>query len=159
MESISGFKNKAGRPANKVINAVQPVVDIDELSKMIAGNTAEAMAKAMSSFLEKSTERITDKKERAEAKADMKTAVDELRAQERYRIILNEQENTDNPSQQFVSCNGVSWLIKRGVEVVVPEGILNVIKGCVYSRSTQSPDGDIESKKVNRFSYSVLGPA
>lgn len=153
----TAVKKKTGRPVRKA-KVIQPV-DIDELSKVIASNTADAMAAAMGSFINKNTEGITDKKEKAEAKADMKVAIDELRTQKRYRVILNEQENTDDPRQQFVSCNGVSWLIKRGVEAVIPEGILNVIKECVYIRPVQDEAGNIENKKVNRFSYTVLGPA
>lgn len=139
-------------------NAIQPV-DIDELSKVIAANTAEAMAKVMGSLVDRATKGIPDEKERAEAKADMTIAVDELRKQKRYRIILNEQENTDNPKQQLIGCNGVAWLIRRGTEAVVPEGILNVIKECVYTRPIQDAEGNIENKRVNRFSYSILGEA
>ena len=158
IEAARVYKKEANQTAPQNLNAIQPI-DIAELSKVIAENTADAMAKAMESFISKSTDGIKDEKEKAEAKEDIKTAIDELRVQKRYRVILNEQENTDDPQQQFISCNGVAWILKRGAEAIVPEGILNVIKECVYTRQTQNAEGEVESKRVNRFSFTVLGPA
>lgn len=146
--------NMAPEIASPSVNKAIQAIDIAELSKVIASNTAEAMAKAMESLISKSTDGIKDEKERAEAEADIKTAVDELRTQKRYRLTLNEQENTDDPQQQFIGCNGVGWILKRGSEAIVPEGILNVIKGCVYRRGTQDAEGNIEYKDVKRFSFS-----
>lgn len=138
---------------------VQPIVDMEEFTKMVAGTTASAVAKAMASIVENGVKGITDEVELAEAKKEITVAVDELRKQKKYKMMLNEQENTDDPRQQFISCNGVAWLIKRGVEVIVPEGIRNVIKEAVYLRGTQDTEGNTVVKKVNRFSYSELGMA
>jgi len=130
------------------------MVGVDELSRLIAENTAKAMA----DFLAASTAKV-DEADKEEAKVELQTAVEMLMAQKKYRIILNEQDGTDDPHQQFIGCNGVQWLIKRGMEVTVPEGIVNVIKECIYEKRIEMDDGEVIVKRQPRFSYTILGEA
>lgn len=66
------------------------------------------------------------------------TARETLDAQPRVRIILEENENIP-PSGQFIGVNGVGYLITPGVEVSVPESVLEVLDNAIMSTPTLDP--------------------
>lgn len=101
---------------------------------------------------------------RAEVKQDEKdlgATIAKLSQQKRYRIIINEQENTDTQNGRndvFVACNGAPFLIKRGHEVVVPEGILNVLQESRPISVRKNPEDDSEIlREFPRFALTVIG--
>lgn len=66
------------------------------------------------------------------------TAREALDTQPRIKIILEENENIP-PSGQYVGVNGVGYLITPGVEVSVPESVLEVLDNAVMSYPMQDP--------------------
>lgn len=93
----------------------------------------------------------------AETVQDMEKTKADLRAQTKYRITVHEQDNTDDKNQVFVSVNGYPYLIRRGEEVEVPEGVLNVLREAVIGKISKDKDGNEVIKSVNRFAYTVHG--
>lgn len=64
------------------------------------------------------------------AEAPEKVAV--VTPPKRITIILDENENIP-PSGQFFGINGASYMLKPGVAVPVPEGILDILEAAVIS--------------------------
>ena len=54
------------------------------------------------------------------------------------RIILEENDNI-SPSGQFFQLNGVAYMLKPGVEVDVPEGIIEILEHAVESKPVIDP--------------------
>lgn len=81
--------------------------------------------------------------------------------EKRFRLIIEEEENALNYVP--VGVNGVVYQIMRGVEVVVPQAVLDVLEQAKASRVTQErqPDGTMHKyvKTFNRYPYRVLGEA
>lgn len=100
---------------------------------------------------------------RAEAKEDENTmgaAVAEMVEQKRFKIVINEQENTDTQggnNDVFVSCNGIPFLIKRGREVVIPEGHLNVLKESRPISIKKNEDEELVLREYPRFALQIIG--
>jgi len=81
-----------------------------------------------------------------------------LESKRKFKIVISEQQNTDDPNQVFVSCNGNAFLIQRGQEVIIPEGILNVLKESVYEIPYKDTEtGEDKIRYVKRFAISELG--
>lgn len=78
----------------------------------------------------------------------------------KYRIVIDEQDNSDKNQDVFVTDGkNTPYLIKRGHEVVVPEGVVNVLKESVYKIVSEDGFGNKTEKSVNRFALRVLGEA
>ncbi|MBZ0158398.1 MAG: hypothetical protein K8I29_19545 [Alphaproteobacteria bacterium] len=78
----------------------------------------------------------------------------------KYRIIIDEQDNTDKNNDVFVTDGrGTPYLIKRGHEVVVPEGVVNVLKEAVYTLIEKNENGEEVRRDIPRFALRVLGRA
>lgn len=76
----------------------------------------------------------------------------------KFKIIIHEQDNFDENRDVFVGLNGYGYLIKRGKEVVVPDGIVNVLKESVITTIKKNPDtGEDEVRNIPRFSFSNYG--
>jgi len=80
---------------------------------------------------------VTEVVRRPRAKKEQ-TAREALDTQPRIKIILEENENIP-PSGQYVGVNGVGYLITPGVEVSVPESVLEVLDNAVTSFPVQDP--------------------
>jgi hypothetical protein len=50
----------------------------------------------------------------------------------RFKIVLEDNENAP-PGGVFVGCDGVGYLIQPGMEVEVPESVLNVLDDAIMS--------------------------
>jgi hypothetical protein len=76
----------------------------------------------------------------------------------KFKIIIHEQDNFDENRDVFVGLNGYGYLIKRGKEVVVPEGVVNVLKESIITTIKKNPDtGEDEVRNIPRFSFSNYG--
>jgi hypothetical protein len=77
----------------------------------------------------------------------------------KYRIMINEQDGELNYLP--VGVNGKVYQIMRGVEVVVPEEVVDVLRNAITDKVIREPqqDGTIkrEVRKVPYISYQVLG--
>jgi len=82
-------------------------------------------------------------------------------AEKRYRLVIEEEENALNYVP--VGVNGTVYQIMRGIEVVVPKSVLDVLEQAKASRVAQErqQDGTIKTyvKAFNRYPYRVLGDA
>jgi hypothetical protein len=105
------------------------------------------------------------RKPRVSKKAKLEERTKELlipkaaRKQKKYRLMVNEQEG--ELGYLVVGVNGKVYQITRGVEVVVPEEVIGVLKNAITDKIIREPqqDGTIkrEVRKVSYISYSVLG--
>lgn len=81
--------------------------------------------------------------------------------EKRYRLVIEEEENALNYVP--VGVNGVIYQIMRGIEVVVPKSVLDVLEQARAARPTQErqQDGTMRTyvKNFNRYPYRVLGDA
>ena len=82
-------------------------------------------------------------------------------AEKRYRLVIEEEENALNYVP--VGVNGTVYQIMRGIEVEVPQSVLDVLEQARAARPTQErqQDGSIKTyiKNFNRYPYRVLGAA
>jgi len=76
-----------------------------------------------------------------------------------FRIILGEQDNSDNNQDQLVTdpSDGKQFLIKRGFEVEVPEGVVNNLKESVVTKLSYDREGNEVWKDIPRFAITELG--
>ena len=78
--------------------------------------------------------------------------------QKKYRIIIDEQDNTDKNQSVFATDgSGKPYLIPRGIEVVVPVGVVNVIKESVYTITSTDENGNKAERYVKRHAMRDLG--
>jgi hypothetical protein len=81
----------------------------------------------------------------------------EKQAQGKTRIIISSNTGPAGSDDVFVSVNGRDFLIKRDVEVDVPEEVLGVLKNAVVTDYVTDADGRItRERRVPRFPYQVL---
>ncbi len=76
---------------------------------------------------------------------------------EKVKIEIHESENDTGKDDVFVQINGYAYKIKRGVEVVVPVEVLNVLENATMTIYENAQGGGHGERSVKRFSYSVLG--
>ncbi len=74
------------------------------------------------------------------------------------RIIIHEQENWDKNQPVFVTDGetGKQYHIKRNFEVVVPIGLVNVLKESVIDRIEYDDQGNERVRSIPRFALNVL---
>lgn len=70
------------------------------------------------------------------------------------RITIRIEDVPGEPSDVQVSLNGVAYNIKRGHDVDVPMGVYNVLKDAVVTHYEQDTEGNITTKRANRFPVS-----
>jgi hypothetical protein len=77
----------------------------------------------------------------------------------RYKILIHETgDKTESKRDVFVSCNGFACLIKRGVPVVIREGILSVLLESVITTIEKDDDTGLDRTiDVPRFSLQIMG--
>jgi hypothetical protein len=75
----------------------------------------------------------------------------------KFRIRIDEQDNSDNNSDVFVAVNGMPYLIKRGFDVVVPKSVVGVLDDAVITTVTKDPKGgDDVVRHIKRFAMRIL---
>ena len=75
-----------------------------------------------------------------------------------FRIILDEQDNSDKNNDQLVTdpSNGKQYLIKRGFEVDVPEGVVNNLRESVIDKLEYDANGEEVWRSIPRFAMRVI---
>jgi len=108
---------------------------------------------------EKKERKPRTRKVKLEERADAMLQPKEKRKVKKYRIMINEQDGELNYLP--VGVNGKVYQIMRGVEVVVPEEVVDVLRNAITDKVIREPqqDGTIkrEVRKVPYISYQVLG--
>lgn len=77
----------------------------------------------------------------------------------RFKVLIHETgDKTEAKRDVFVSCNGFACLIKRGVPVVIREGILSVLLESVITTVEKDDDTGLDRTiDVPRFSLQIMG--
>ena len=88
---------------------------------------------------------------------DMSPKVKTPKGAKMFRIIIDEQDNNDkNGPVRCTDGQGKQYMIPRGIEVNVPEGVVNVIRESVFTTyEKDSNDNDIE-RHIPRFAMRVI---
>lgn len=76
---------------------------------------------------------------------------------DKVKIEIYEGEGDGGKDDVFVQINGYAYKIKRGVEVVIPVEVLNVLDNANMTVYENKAGGGQDERKVKRFAYSVLG--
>lgn len=84
------------------------------------------------------------------SQTDMKGSADK-----KYRLTIFEQDGVGGRDPVKVQVNGYMWLIKRGVEVTVPERVVTVLRNAVTTVFEKDDDGKDTSRDVRRFNFQV----
>jgi len=75
----------------------------------------------------------------------------------KVRIILEENDEIP-PSGQFIGINGAGYLLKPGIEVEVPDSIIEVLNNAIKSKPVIDPDTRriVDWRPTPRFPYRVI---
>ena len=76
---------------------------------------------------------------------------------DKVKIEIYEGEGDGGKDDVFVQINGYAYKIKRGVEVLIPVEVLNVLENANMTVYENKSGGGQDERKVKRFAYSVLG--
>lgn len=80
-----------------------------------------------------------------------------------FKVMLHEQEGSNNSSYVFLAANGLSLYIPRNMEVIIPESHVEVLKNAVLIKTEAVRQSDNTyryfDKPVQRYAYTVFGPA
>jgi len=73
------------------------------------------------------------------------------------RLVLSENDDIP-PTGLYVGLNGKGWLIRPGEEVLVPQGIVDILENAITSVPTQDPSTQqvIGWRDRLRYPYRVL---
>jgi hypothetical protein len=65
--------------------------------------------------------------------------------------------NDGEPRDIFVGADGRNFMLRRGAKVIVPEGVISVLKDAVKGVAEVDPNDDTKSITVQRqrFSYTI----
>ena len=55
-----------------------------------------------------------------------------------FKLTINAEDSVEGRSDVFVGLNGNSYLIRRNEEVVVPEGVIEILKNTVVHTTSQT---------------------
>lgn len=76
--------------------------------------------------------------------------------EKRVKLTIHEQEGTVGKQDVSVSVNGYAYQVKRGVEVEVPESVVNVLEDAVMTVFEPGEKaGTFVERNVRRFSFQV----
>ena len=74
-----------------------------------------------------------------------------------FKIIIDEQDNDDkNGDVKCTDGQGTQYSIKRGHEVDVPEGVVNVLKESVYERIEEDEHGNERKRHIPRYAMRII---
>ena len=90
-----------------------------------------------------------------EVKATAKA--EKSRSQKKIRVVINPQEGSDGKFDVPLGVNGRVLLVKRGVEVAIPEEYFFVLRDAKVDQLVRNPGEEEQVITISRFSYNVLG--
>lgn len=75
-----------------------------------------------------------------------------------FRIVIDQQDNWDKNNNVQVTdpSDGTQFLIKRGHEVDVPEGVVNNLRESVIEQLYYDDDGNERTRNIPRFAMRVI---
>lgn len=68
-----------------------------------------------------------------------------------YKVRIDSDETAEGKSDVFIALNFHSYLIKRDQEVIVPEGVVEILRNTVAN----TIDGNKNPAKVHRFNFNA----
>lgn len=84
--------------------------------------------------------------------AAAETAPEATAAPKRVKIVIDENETDQQPV--FVGLNGRSYVIKRGEEVSVPPGVVDILTNATMKKYNSKT---MEARMVPRYPFRVVG--
>jgi len=95
----------------------------------------------------------------AEPNASVKSSAHaKLRKQKKIKIMIPSTEAPDGKDDVQVGVNGVLYLIKRDLEVEVPESVVGVLKNAVQTLYLQNEEtGEMAARRVPSYPFSIVG--
>jgi len=77
----------------------------------------------------------------------------------RVPIVIEESRDATDSQDVFVQVNGRAYLYKRGVEVIVPPEVIEVLNNAVIEKMVRIDEGNYVMRPVKRFPFRILGEA
>ena len=77
----------------------------------------------------------------------VETDVADPPAPKMFKLTINSEESVEGRSDVFVGLNGYGYNIKRNMEVVVPEGVVEILKNTVINTTAQGG----EPQRISRY--------
>lgn len=99
----------------------------------------------------KAEDKIEDIKEIIETSAEAPAKAKKVAAQKMYKVRVDSDETAEGKSDVFIALNFHSYLIKRDQEVIVPEGVVEILRNTVAN----TIDGNKNPAKVHRFNFNA----
>ena len=88
---------------------------------------------------------------------DMSPKVKADKGAKMFRIVIDEQDNNDkNGPVRCTDGRGRQYMIPRGVECNVPEGVVNVIRESVFTTYEKDAQGNDIERNIPRFAMRVI---
>lgn len=151
-------KKRNGAAESEAGNQEEPTVEAAGSEEVVEETTEEVPGGAAVM-----TEEVIEEPEMEEVTVEATTLEDVspkvkgVKPKKMFRIIIDEQDNTDkNGPVRCTDGQGKQYLIKRGFEVNVPEGVVNVIKESVFTvYDKDEGDNDIE-RHIPRFAMRII---
>lgn len=101
--------------------------------------------------MSKAEDKIDEIKEIIEPAAEVPAKAKKAAAPKMYRVTIGSDDTAEGKSDVFVALNFHSYLIKRDQEVIVPEGVVEILRNTVAN----TIDGNKNPAKVHRFNFNV----
>jgi hypothetical protein len=74
---------------------------------------------------------------------------------DRVALLIHEQDGLAGSDDVFVGVNGRGYQIKRGVEVLVPPEVVEVLNNAIITHFEPDKDGGMRERSVRRFNFST----
>ncbi|WP_031484421.1 hypothetical protein [Maridesulfovibrio frigidus] len=143
--------------------------EADDLKKQLAEAKA-ALKTADEEKVKLEGDLDLEKKAREDAEAENRKLDDHVaklegsemerqKAEEKVKIVIAEGEGSEGRDDVFVGVQGISYQIKRGVEVKVPKSVYKVLTdsaSTVYEESGDGEDIEYTARPVPRFNIKVV---
>jgi hypothetical protein len=107
--------------------------------------------------IDKDKNDVSSEGEAKEGEATSSALVSKSEKKKRFKVMINQQDSFDGKYDVPLGVNGVVHQIKRGVEVILDEDYLQVLKDSIIDQVVQDGEGNDEIVKIARYSFSVLG--
>lgn len=83
-------------------------------------------------------------------------ALREIRSGKRVTVRVHSQDKPGGKDDVFVGVNGEFFLLKRDVDIDVPEAVYHALNNAVMDLYDQKPDGTLECRQVHQYPFSKV---